>query len=186
VKPAFLLGCYGCFFRGTENSAWHCQKFGISGVGVEHPNPLSSTPLIGQNAARAPESFYTVSEKSKAQKMSNFLFIPRNKKVRERKHWHGVRHSSTRVSNRHGTAGLLSLPAQAFMESPSPIQTEGWEGRRRYTQFRRKGKPPKCPTSCLYHVISAYARGNTGMEQANPVPVSAIVTEQPLNYLPRF
>jgi hypothetical protein len=33
VKPIFLLGCYGCIFHGTGNSAQLCQNFGISGGG---------------------------------------------------------------------------------------------------------------------------------------------------------
>ena len=39
VKAVFLLGCYGCIFHGTGNSAQLCQNFGISGAGVEHPKP---------------------------------------------------------------------------------------------------------------------------------------------------
>jgi hypothetical protein len=39
VKPVFLLGCYGCIFHGTGNSAQLCQNFGISGWGVNTPNP---------------------------------------------------------------------------------------------------------------------------------------------------
>ena len=34
VKAVFFLGCYGCTFHGTGNSAQHCQNFGISGVCV--------------------------------------------------------------------------------------------------------------------------------------------------------
>jgi len=30
VKAVFLLGCYGCIFHGTGNSAQLCQNFGIS------------------------------------------------------------------------------------------------------------------------------------------------------------
>jgi hypothetical protein len=41
VKPVFLLGCYGCIFHGTGNSAQLCQNFGILGEGFEHPiSPL--------------------------------------------------------------------------------------------------------------------------------------------------
>jgi hypothetical protein len=32
VKPVFLLGCYGCIFHGTGNSAQLCQNFGILGA----------------------------------------------------------------------------------------------------------------------------------------------------------
>jgi hypothetical protein len=39
VKPVFWLGCNGCIFHGTWNSAQLCQNFGISGKGVEPPNP---------------------------------------------------------------------------------------------------------------------------------------------------
>jgi hypothetical protein len=39
VKPIFSLGCYGCIFHGTGNSAQLCQNFGISGV-LNPPNPL--------------------------------------------------------------------------------------------------------------------------------------------------
>jgi hypothetical protein len=48
VKPAFLLGCYGCICYGISNSAQLCQNFGIS-VGFEPPSPLSTigTPLPG-------------------------------------------------------------------------------------------------------------------------------------------
>ena len=28
VKAVFLLGCYGCIFHGTGNSAQLCQNFG--------------------------------------------------------------------------------------------------------------------------------------------------------------
>jgi hypothetical protein len=31
VNPVFLLGCYGCIFHRTENSAQLCQNFRISG-----------------------------------------------------------------------------------------------------------------------------------------------------------
>ena len=41
VKAVFLLGCYGCIFHGTGNSAELCQNFGISG-GFEHPKPPPS------------------------------------------------------------------------------------------------------------------------------------------------
>ena len=40
-KAIFLLGCYGCIFHGTGNSAQLCQNFGISG-GIEHPKPSPS------------------------------------------------------------------------------------------------------------------------------------------------
>jgi hypothetical protein len=41
VKPAFLLGCYGCIFHGTRNSTWLSQNFGISvGGGGWPPPPL--------------------------------------------------------------------------------------------------------------------------------------------------
>jgi hypothetical protein len=33
VKPVFSLGCYGCIFHGTGNSAQLCQNFGIPGGG---------------------------------------------------------------------------------------------------------------------------------------------------------
>jgi hypothetical protein len=39
VKPVFWLGCYGCIFHGTGNSAQLFQSFGISGVGVWTPTP---------------------------------------------------------------------------------------------------------------------------------------------------
>ena len=40
MKAVFLLGCYGCIFHGTWNSAQLCQNLGISGRGgFEHPNP---------------------------------------------------------------------------------------------------------------------------------------------------
>ena len=29
VKAVFLLGCYGCIFHGTGNSAQLCQNLGI-------------------------------------------------------------------------------------------------------------------------------------------------------------
>ena len=44
VKAVFLLGCYGCIFHRTGNSAQFCQNFGISG-GFEHPKPPLGTPL---------------------------------------------------------------------------------------------------------------------------------------------
>ena len=46
VKAVFLLGCYGCIFHGTVNSAQLCQNFGISG-GVWTPQPPAlGTPLV--------------------------------------------------------------------------------------------------------------------------------------------
>ena len=45
VKAVFLLGCDGCIFHGTGNSAQLCQNFGISGGGVWN-HPLG-TPLDG-------------------------------------------------------------------------------------------------------------------------------------------
>jgi hypothetical protein len=51
VKPVFWLGCYGCIFHGTWNSAQLCQNFGISwwGGGGLNPKPPSvrhwSVPL---------------------------------------------------------------------------------------------------------------------------------------------
>jgi hypothetical protein len=49
VKPVFLLGCYGCIFHGTGNSAQLCQNFGISGGGgCEHPQTPLDTPLDGR------------------------------------------------------------------------------------------------------------------------------------------
>jgi hypothetical protein len=44
VKPVFLLGCYGCIFHGTGNSAQLYQNFEIWGGGSNPPNPLG-TPL---------------------------------------------------------------------------------------------------------------------------------------------
>ena len=38
VKDVFLLGCYGCIFHGTGNSAHLCQNFGIPG-GLNTPTP---------------------------------------------------------------------------------------------------------------------------------------------------
>ena len=47
VKAVFLLGCYGCIFHGTGNSAQLCQNFGISGGGgFEHPKAPLGTPLL--------------------------------------------------------------------------------------------------------------------------------------------
>ena len=46
VKAIFLLGCYGCIFHGTGNSAQLCQKFGISGGGVGGGWPPPGMPLI--------------------------------------------------------------------------------------------------------------------------------------------
>jgi hypothetical protein len=37
-KPVFWLGCYGCIFHATGNSAQLCQNFGISG-GLSTPSP---------------------------------------------------------------------------------------------------------------------------------------------------
>ena len=55
VKAAFLLGCYGCIFHGTRNSAQLCQNFGISGEGgVEHPNP---TPPLSVRHWLTPHPF---------------------------------------------------------------------------------------------------------------------------------
>jgi hypothetical protein len=45
MKPVFLLGCYGCIFHGTGNSAQHCKNFGISRGKFEPPQPHLSTPL---------------------------------------------------------------------------------------------------------------------------------------------
>jgi hypothetical protein len=43
VNPVFWLGCHGCIFRGTGNSAQLCQNFGISGGGgFEPPTPPPS------------------------------------------------------------------------------------------------------------------------------------------------
>jgi hypothetical protein len=40
MKSVFRLGCYGCIFHGTGNSAQLCQNFGISGGGgFEPPTP---------------------------------------------------------------------------------------------------------------------------------------------------
>jgi hypothetical protein len=54
VKPIFWLGCYGCIFHGTGNSAQLCQNFGISGVGwsggFEPPKPPFGTPLPPRSA----------------------------------------------------------------------------------------------------------------------------------------
>jgi hypothetical protein len=50
MKPIFWLGCYGCIFHGTGNSAQLCRNFGISGVGVWNPNPPPfGTPLVYMN-----------------------------------------------------------------------------------------------------------------------------------------
>ena len=46
VKVVFLLGCYGCIFHGTGNSAMLCQNFGISG-GLNTPNPLPLGTPVG-------------------------------------------------------------------------------------------------------------------------------------------
>ena len=43
VKAVFLVGCYGCIFHVTGNSAQLCQNFGISGGGVWTPQ----TPPLG-------------------------------------------------------------------------------------------------------------------------------------------
>jgi hypothetical protein len=48
VKPVFLLGCYGCIFHGTGNSAKLFQNFGFffwggGGGGLTPPTP--GTPL---------------------------------------------------------------------------------------------------------------------------------------------
>ena len=37
VKAVFLLGCYGCVFHGTGNSAQLCKNIGNFGGGVEPP-----------------------------------------------------------------------------------------------------------------------------------------------------
>jgi hypothetical protein len=43
MKPVFWLGCYGCIFHGTGNSAQLWQKFGIwEGVWLNPPNPPPS------------------------------------------------------------------------------------------------------------------------------------------------
>jgi hypothetical protein len=53
VKPVFLLGCYGCIFHGTGNSAQLFQNFGISGGGcLSPPNPpgyATGPPLMALN-----------------------------------------------------------------------------------------------------------------------------------------
>jgi hypothetical protein len=52
MKPIFWLGCYGCIFHGTGNSAQLWQNFGISGGGL-NPNsyplgtPLETCSLFG-------------------------------------------------------------------------------------------------------------------------------------------
>ena len=47
VKSVFLLGCYGCIFHETGNSAQLCQNLGILG-GVWTPQtPCLGTPLRG-------------------------------------------------------------------------------------------------------------------------------------------
>ena len=46
MKAVFLLGCYGCIFHGTGNSAQLCQNFGISGEGglnTANPPPRYAT-----------------------------------------------------------------------------------------------------------------------------------------------
>jgi hypothetical protein len=43
VKPILWLGCYGCIFHGTGNSAQLCQNFGISGEGL---SPSPHTPSV--------------------------------------------------------------------------------------------------------------------------------------------
>ena len=43
VKAVLLLGCYGCIFHGTGNSAQLCQNFGISGGGGLNPPPRYAT-----------------------------------------------------------------------------------------------------------------------------------------------
>jgi hypothetical protein len=51
MKPIFLLGCYGCIFHGTGNSAQLWQNFGISGGGVDPP-PFG-TPLLASISLRS-------------------------------------------------------------------------------------------------------------------------------------
>jgi hypothetical protein len=46
VKPVFLLGCFGCIFHGTGNSAWLCQNCGISGGGVWNPPSVRHCPEL--------------------------------------------------------------------------------------------------------------------------------------------
>jgi hypothetical protein len=48
MKPLFRLGCYGCIFHGTGNSAQLCQNFEISGrgEGMEQPKAPLYTPLV--------------------------------------------------------------------------------------------------------------------------------------------
>jgi hypothetical protein len=47
MKPVFVLGCYGCVFHGTGNSAQLWQNVGISGQGGAEP---SQTPLPPRHA----------------------------------------------------------------------------------------------------------------------------------------
>ena len=49
VKTVFLLGCCGCIFHGTGNSAQLCQNFGISGGGgvwTPHTPPRYATASL--------------------------------------------------------------------------------------------------------------------------------------------
>jgi hypothetical protein len=53
VKPVFLLGCYGCIFHGTGNSAQLCKIFGISGgFWTPKPPPPLGRPLAIGGAKR--------------------------------------------------------------------------------------------------------------------------------------
>jgi hypothetical protein len=45
VNPVFLLGCYGCIFHGTGNSARISQNVGIRGGGFDPPPPPGTSLL---------------------------------------------------------------------------------------------------------------------------------------------
>jgi len=59
VKAVFLLGCYGCIFHGTGNSAQLCQNFGISGglkpPPVRHWTEVTMLTVAFRNFTNAPE-----------------------------------------------------------------------------------------------------------------------------------
>src|SRR5215510_6315541 len=65
IGPIFLLGCYGCIFHGTGNSAQLCQNFGISG------GCLVLVKMYGNN----PRKLFIRIIRNKEVKMNEFLLF---------------------------------------------------------------------------------------------------------------
>ena len=61
MKAVFLLGCYGCIFHGTGNSAQLCQNFGISGRGGGGFEPPQTLPRYATVSHQVSRCVYAVS-----------------------------------------------------------------------------------------------------------------------------